>query len=308
MMTYTQLQSNRRKFLAVTGLTVPEFGQLLTAFSRAYQRLYPPGQTVEGQPRQRSAGGGRKGLLHRPEEKLLFILAYLKTYPLQVVIGELFGLSQPQANHWIQRLLPVLQVALDDLGVRPERDPRHFAQSHPTSEPCPRLIIDGTERRRQRPKNPEKQASHYSGRKKTHSDKNVVIAEVESKRIGFLSGTYAGKTADKTIADGEGIAYPPGTVLYKDAGFQGYEPAVQETRQAKKKPPRGELTAAEKRANRKLARLRVRVEHAIAGVKRCRIVKDVFRNTQEGVSDSVMEAASGLHNLRVQSRKRGRRK
>src|SRR6266567_2796841 len=240
MMTYTQLQSNRRKFLAVTGLTVPEFGQLLTAFSRAYQRLYPPGQTVEGQPRQRSAGGGRKGLLHRPEEKLLFILAYLKTYPLQVVIGELFGLSQPQANHWIQRLLPVLQVALDDLGVRPERDPRHFAQSHPTSEPCPRLIIDGTERRRQRPKNPEKQASHYSGRKKTHSDKNVVIAEVESKRIGFLSGTYAGKTADKTIAGGEGNAYPPGTVLYKDAGFQGYEPAVQETRQAKKKAtPRG---------------------------------------------------------------------
>src|SRR5436189_5943717 len=56
----------------------------------------------------------------------------------------------------------------------------------------------------------------------------------------------------------------------------------------KKKPPRGELTAAEKRTNRKLARIRVRVEHAIAGVKRCRIVKDVFRNTQEGVSDSVM--------------------
>src|SRR5947208_16773135 len=72
----------------------------------------------------------------------------------------------------------------------------------------------------------------------------------------------------------------------------------------KKKPPRGELTAAEKRTNRKLARIRVRVEHALAGVKRCRIVKDVLRNTKEGVSDSVMEAASGLHNLRVQSRKR----
>src|SRR3954447_25647649 len=76
----------------------------------------------------------------------------------------------------------------------------------------------------------------------------------------------------------------------------------------KKKPPRRELTAAEKRTNRKLARIRVRVEHAIAGVKRCRIVKDVFRNTQEGVSDSVIEAASGLHKLRLQSPKRGRRK
>ena len=56
--------------------------------------------------------------------------------------------------------------------------------------------------------------------------------------------------------------------------------------------------------NRKLARVRVRVEHALAGVKRCRIVKDVLRNTKEGDSDSVMEAACGLHNLRVKNRKR----
>ena len=56
--------------------------------------------------------------------------------------------------------------------------------------------------------------------------------------------------------------------------------------------------------NRKLARIRVRVEHALAGVKRCRIVKDVLRNTKEGVSDSVMGTACGLHNLRVEDRKR----
>ena len=64
------------------------------------------------------------------------------------------------------------------------------------------------------------------------------------------------------------------------------------------------MTAAEKRANRKLRRVRVRVEHALAGVKRCRIVKDVLRNTREGVSDSVMDTACGLHNLRVENRKR----
>jgi Helix-turn-helix of DDE superfamily endonuclease/DDE superfamily endonuclease len=235
MLTYTMLRSDRRKFLALTGLAVPEFQLLLPAFSRAYQRLYPADRTVAGQHRRRTTGGGRKGFLHRPEEKLLFILVYLKTYPLQVVMAELFGLSQPQANHWIHRLLPVLQATLDDLGVCPERDPRHFARSRPASGPEPRLIIDGTERRRQRPKNPEKQALHYSGRKKTHSDKNVVIADVETKRIGFLSRTYVGKTPDKKIADGESISYPPRTVLYKDAGFQGYEPGVQETRQAKKK-------------------------------------------------------------------------
>ena len=73
----------------------------------------------------------------------------------------------------------------------------------------------------------------------------------------------------------------------------------------KKKPPGRELTGAERRANRKLARIRVRVEHAIAGVKRSRVVKDVFRNKRPGSSDVSMEVASGLHNLRVTHRKRG---
>jgi hypothetical protein len=56
--------------------------------------------------------------------------------------------------------------------------------------------------------------------------------------------------------------------------------------------------------NRKLARIRVQVEHALAGVKRSRIVKDVLRNTKEGMSDEVMDTACGLHNLRVDNRKR----
>jgi hypothetical protein len=64
------------------------------------------------------------------------------------------------------------------------------------------------------------------------------------------------------------------------------------------------LTAAEKHANRKLARLRVRVEHAIAVVKRSRIVKDVLRNKKQELSAAPVEVACGLHNLRVNHRQR----
>ena len=136
--------------------------------------------------------------------------------------------------------MPVLQEALDELGVCPERSASHFTQSPATAGGDPRLIIDGTERRRQRPKSPEKQALHYSGRKKKHCDKNVVIVNARRKRIDYLSGTYPGKAHEKKIADAEGITYPPEAVLYKDSGFQGYEPAVKETCQAKKKAaPRG---------------------------------------------------------------------
>jgi Helix-turn-helix of DDE superfamily endonuclease/DDE superfamily endonuclease len=235
MVTYEALQADRRQFLALTGLTLREFQLLLTAFPRAYQRLYPATHTATGQPRQRAAGGGCKGLLPRPEDRLLLILVYLKTYPLQAVLGELFDLSQPQVNYWIHRLLPALQESLDELGVCPERNASHFARSPAASEAEPRLIIDGTERRRQRPKNPEKQALHYSGKKKAHTDKNVVIVTLPRKRLDFLSQTRVGKMHDKKIADAEGIAYPPEAILYKDTGFQGYNPAVKETRQAKKK-------------------------------------------------------------------------
>jgi hypothetical protein len=235
MISYTELQGDRRKFLALTGLTLSEFQRLLVAFDRSYERLYLPDQTLAGRPRQRFPGGGRRGALHAPEQKLLFLLVYLKAYPVQTLLGELFGLSQPGVNYWVHRLLPILREALDELGALPERIPGHVAQGQGPCGEAPRLIIDGTERRRQRPKNPEKQAAHYSGKKKAHTDKNVVIADAQSKRIGFLSRTYVGKTHDKRIADEEDIAYPPRAVLYKDTGFQGYEPAVQETCQAKKK-------------------------------------------------------------------------
>src|SRR6059058_3705275 len=159
MMTYAEVRGDRRKLLALTGLTPPEFEHLLVGFARSYARRYPSDQTAAGRPRQRRRGGGRKGALHAPEQKLLFLLVYLKTYPLQVLLAELFGLSQPQVNYWLRRLLPLLRDALDDVGALPERDARAFAEAEATT----RLIIDGTERRRQRPKNPEKQAAYYSG-------------------------------------------------------------------------------------------------------------------------------------------------
>lgn len=239
MLTYTKLKRNRRKCVALTGLTPKEVNALLPAFVRAYAEQYPAEKTKSGKPRQRQVGGGRKGVLPEMEQKLLFILVHQKAYPLQTLLGEVFELSQSRVNEWVHRLLPILKAALDDLGVLPERDPAQFAQSESQHGERLDLIIDGTERRRQRPKNPEKQVAAYSGKKKTHCDKNVVIVQAKSKRVGFLSQTYAGKTHDKKIVDTEPVVYPPETTLSKDTGFQGYEPAGVQTRQPKKSPGRG---------------------------------------------------------------------
>src|SRR5205814_2305850 len=149
-------------------------------------------------------------------------------------------LSTTRANSWLHLLLPLLRAALDDLGVLPARDGRQLPAQTAESAAAPLvIIIDATERRRQRPKKAEKQALHYSGKKKAHTDKNVLVVRAADCRVLFLSGTYAGKAHEKRIADEARLRYPPGATLYKDAGFQGYEPPVRKTCQAKKKAAGG---------------------------------------------------------------------
>src|SRR5262249_55437035 len=147
MLTYNRLRTQRRRFLALTGLTLVEFEALLVAFQKAHATLYPSTRTVSGQPRKRLVQAGPRAVLSSIEDKLLFLLVYLKTYPLQVVLGELFGMGASQANYWLQRLLPVLQTALGDLGVMPERDGHRLATMRCRPSELNTLIIDGTERR-----------------------------------------------------------------------------------------------------------------------------------------------------------------
>lgn len=234
MITYEKLRTKPKDFLSATGITVEEFERLLPAFAVAYERKYPADKTVAGLPRQRKAGGGVKGKLKDMADKLLFILVYQKTYPLQTMQGLHFEMSQAQANEWIHRLMPVLQTALADLGMKPEREADHLAESDAVATEPADWLLDGSERRRQRPQDKEKQKEHYSGKKKAHSDKNLLLVNGQTNRVVYLSPTEPGKTHDKKMADQGNITFPTGTTLGKDTGFQGYEPAGVATSQPKK--------------------------------------------------------------------------
>jgi Helix-turn-helix of DDE superfamily endonuclease len=166
MLTYDKLKEKPADFLCATGLTVSEFEQLLVAFEQIYQRKYGSEQTVTGQLRQRKAGGGAKGRLASSQAKLLFILVYEKTYPLQTMHGLAFGLSQERTNEWIHRLLPVLQEALAGLGMQPTREASALAVQPALQDVPADLLVDGSERRHQRPQDPDQQVALYSGKKK----------------------------------------------------------------------------------------------------------------------------------------------
>ncbi len=236
MLRYDTLKDKRREFLAATGLTPGEFETLLLAFTAAEGRVYPSDRTRKGGTRQRAAGAGAKGRLDRPEDRLLFILVYQKTSPLQTMHGLQFGLSQPQANHWVHRLLPVLQHALCDLGHRPEREAGRVTDSGLASEAGTAVVIDGTERRRQRPQAGDTQREYYSGKKKAHTDKNLLLVNEATGKVAYLGPTEPGKKHDKKAADEAGIAYPACAVLGQDTGFQGYAPEGALVVQPKKSP------------------------------------------------------------------------
>ena len=108
-----------------------------------------------------------------------------------------------------------------------------------------------------------------------------------------------GKRHDKKLADESNYQLPKGSYLLQDTGFQGFKPEGVFILQPKKKPRGKELTEEEKQLNQEISRVRVRVEHIMSGIKRCRIVKDRNRNWLKGFRDRVMLIACGLHNLRL---------
>jgi len=235
VLTYETLKKKPKELLALTGLARREFDELLPVFAQALTTAEAPKKPTR-KKRQRAAGGGRKPGLGSAEDKLLFILVYTKTYPLQVVQGQLFGMSQPSASEWIHQLLPVLAAALNALGVLPEREGAQVARQKRRPGETLDLMVDGVERRRLRPKDAKMQAIHYSGKKKGHFDKNVVVVNTRSKRVSYLSETLPGSVHDKALADHAKVEYPKRTILRSDLGFLGYQPSVREHLQPKKSP------------------------------------------------------------------------
>ena len=160
---------------------------------------------------------------------------------------------------------------------------------------------DGTERPIQRPKDRQTQKAYYSGKKKCHTVKNNLITN-ENCKVVLLTPSFEGRHHDKRIADIVGYCLPPGSTLYQDTGFQGFAPPNINIIQPKKKPKGRERTDEEKENNRKIASIRIRIEHVISGIKRYRIVQDKLRNWKKGFSDLVMETCCGLHNFRLNFR------
>ena len=286
---------------ALTSLDVQEFARL-EAGLEALLASERQERTHDGRTRQRAFGcGGATSRLPTVRSKLFFLLFYFKCYPLQEVMGVLFGLSQPQVCEWIKRLTPLVSNVLGCELLLPTRRPADLDQLLAAVPELRLLILDGAERPIRRPKDKQKKKDDYSGKKKAHRKKNLLLSS-HARRVVYLGPTAAGSVHDKKLADESGLVLPPDALVLQDTGFQGYAAAGGRTLQPTKKPRGRELYAWQKAINKVVSTVRVGVEHAISGVKRCRLVADTFRNLRTGFVDEAMELACGLHNLRVTTR------
>ena len=294
LMTHEAVKDNEKALLSMTSLLRAEFDILCKHFEITWNKRACKDGTENSADNNK---GGRPSVLNLAQDKLLFILFYLKTYPLQEVIGCLFGLSQLQANYWIHLLSDVLKETLQEMDFMPGRAPSELLDKL-AAEGKQNVSIAGTERRINRPQDDEEQKNHYSGKHKVHTVKNVIIAGNSDRAVKYLSDTTEGKKHDKKVADESQIVLPEGSNLLQDTGFQGYSLEGVNTIQPTKQPTGKALTSQQKETNRLISSVRVVVEHVISGIKRLHIVKEVFRNTKENYDDLVMWLACGLHNFR----------
>ena len=301
MMHIERILQNPRLMAALTGLTPEEFLNLLPTFDGILQSR-KKGKYYRDPKRQRKPGGGRKGFLKSSTDKLFFILFYYKCYPTYDVLSFLWDCNRANAFRRQLAQSKILQSVLGRKLVLPKRQLRSVEDFFKAFPEAKEVFLDGTERPIQRPKDTEKRKANYSGKKKRHTRKNLVMSD-RKKRIGFLSKTVEGRLHDFSLLKQFRLpeCIPKHIRQRVDLGFKGYQKQYPEhsISMPVRKPRMGELSKTVKEQNARKSSLRVLVEHAIGGIKRFRITTDVFRNRLKDFDDTAMLISSGLWNYHL---------
>jgi hypothetical protein len=303
MIKIERVLQNKRLTLALTGLTPKEFIELVPDFAKTLE-LDKQQRYRKDENRKRKPGGGSIGFLKTVEAKLFYALFYFKCYPTFDLLSGFYNCDRSNACRRQQYLTGILEKALGRKLALPKRQLRSIEEFHRLFPGVKNIFIDGTERPIRRPKNAERQKQNYSGKKKRHTRKNLVISD-KKRKVGFLGKTAAGSKHDIVLYKESNVArhIPKNVRQNVDLGFLGVkkEYPCHLYSMPKKKPKGRELSAVDKKQNKVKSRRRVIVENALAGVKRLRIVSDVFRNIKKNFDDQVMFLACGLWNYHLSS-------
>lgn len=326
MSLYRKLSRQPKQFLSLTGINLHQFQELLPQFTKAEQQLEKTRKAtviVTGKTRQRAIGGGAK-FANALEDRLLMALIYYRLYLTQDFMTLLFKATNKSVicrniqlmRVVLEQVLPVpekarrriLAMAKDETKRRQKRisTVEEFTQAYPELT----FLIDGIEQEKRKPKDKKKRREDYSGKKKKHTRKQIVIG-TPAGIIVDQSPSVGGRAHDFKVFEEDCEQRPKlmaefgevRTLFYGDSGFQGIEGLdlpieARITQRARRNHP---LTREAKKINRLRNQTRVEIEHTFSRRKKYRIASEVYRNRDEGY-DQTMNIVAGLVNLRAYDR------
>lgn len=287
---------DERQAKAITGCTLAMLHELLPLFDQLFGEVIAARIPVP--ERIRAVGGGKKGVLKTTEDKLVFVLLYLKAYPTYDVLSSIFDLDRGPACRRVQQLLPVLEATLGRKIVLPARKITSIEEFYQKFPEAKDVLVDGSERPVQKPKNQKKRKKLYSGKKKTTTRKHIVMSSPK-KRILVLGKSKTGRRHDKRIAERQQhLRYiPPDVTAWMDSGFVGADAIHANSQISYRATKNHPLTDKQKQHNRIVGAFRIPVEHAIGGMKRMNAAASIWRNRLPGMDDQVMLVSAGLWNF-----------
>ena len=299
-----------REYRSVTGIKKDDFLKLAKVFEEVEQEIKEVKardyQAIHGKTMPQSGG---KPVFVTAQEKLFFLLFYLKTYPTYDATGFTFGCSGKTIHENLNKLLPILEKVLEKLQVLPKRNFKSPQEFIDFTKDHDNILIDATDRLYHRKKDKDEQKKYYNGKHKAHTVKNTVISTTKQV-ILFLGYTVLGAVHDYKLLNQE---FPSDNdwfinlKVWVDLGYQGFQKdyVTQETKIPYKNPPKSknnpspQLSEDQKKDNRTMARVRVKIENAIGGMKRYNILVQRFKNKSNDLLDKVIFIASGLWNYNL---------
>jgi hypothetical protein len=325
MSLYRKLSCKPKLFLSITGMNLHQFQTLLPQFELVAEKLERRRKrrvVVTGRKRQRRIGGGAH-FANDLSDRLLMLLLYYRLYLTQEFMTLLF---KAEDKSLICRSIQLMRPLFDAVLPVPERarqrilsladkeqkrrkkrinSVEEFKQAYPELT----FIIDGVEQPKRKPKSPAKRKSDYSGKKKRHTLKQIVIS-TPSGIIVDQSPSVGGRAHDfKVFKDDHATRAlcdefkDYRVTLYGDSGFDGMRALglPLEVRLNEKARRRHPLTRQQKKLNRLRSSTRIEIEHTFSRRKKYRIASDIYRNRDKDY-DPTMNIVAGLVNLRAYER------
>lgn len=292
---------NETQFTALTTLTFAEFEILNSLFSDTYQKKY--GVSIE----EAQENMQTEFVFSDTKSLLFYVLFHMKNDMIGEAYAFVFGTHPSSIHYNFKKGVQILHDTLAENGLMPARHFETMDEFIEYFKKEEKLILDATEFKIQRPADPEKQKEMYSGKKKIHSQKSLVICN-DTRKILYLSPLFSGKTHDYAIFK-EVFPFEKGCFqdqkVFVDLGFIGirkdYEIENLLIPHKKKRVKKGEsnaLTQAQKDENKAIGSQRVVVEHSIGELKRCRILQQTLRIRKKNLLEQLVGIAASLVNFR----------